>query len=75
MAVPSLTPDKWLELTNVVRDARKRQGNALIAARLQAKYGHAPSLSFLDLCVEEASTALDKKYLEGGDGDDKRVLV
>lgn len=75
MAVPSLTPNKWLELTKVVRDARKRQGNALFAAHLQAKYGRAPSVSFIDLSDEEASTALDKKYLEGGDGDDKRVLV
>jgi len=73
MAPPTFSPAKLLELT--ARDARKRRGNALFAARLQAKYGRAPSLAFMDFLDVEATTALDEKYLEEGDGEDKRVLV
>jgi len=70
---PTFSPAKLLELT--AREARKQRGNALFAARFQAKYGRAPSLAFLDFYDVEATTALDEKYLGGSEGQDKRVLV
>ena len=73
MALPSFSPAELLELTT--REARRRRGNSVFATRVQVKYGHAPSLAFMDLEDFYVDKALDKKYLDEEDGEDKRVLV
>ena len=67
------TPAKMQAMT--VRQARSRRGNALFAARLQAKYGRTPCLPSMDFLDEEATTALDRKFLDDSFGTDKRAVV